>query len=558
MPNKPLVVGDLFDPHRQSCGFSPADVVARQHDLTDGQKRLYDRGVRWAGVNGRFWYGHEKIAQELGKSSRQVKRDMEALVQHGLILRTRKGKRLTNDYRFLYHQMFQSEVTPASPHPPGEVTDLSSEVTPASLGEVTSASPESCKKNSIRESSSGNASASAAPEAEEDRDDDSPSLNENQNQDAGLVDALGSSFHLEDGDPLLGEGPFPRWFLLAAAEKVHASRCYTGLGGPNLELCPAPDLQFVGKILEPWRGKGTVAFIDWVCNTAERGLGRKTKATGRLSYGLFLRDSIAHAATWKRDELLSREIRLSVLTAKAEASRRFEDERRRQIMAAKVSFLDATKVLDLEDPSWKRFKRERFLWLMEHRTSEISPDELLAAATAWRTCAKCNDSGMSGSPAKRTLAFCECEIGRQERVDRGDGYVAGEIARVQATFKSLLVQACRELKHDFTGDSVEQEDTRVVEHAGEVQFFPGKDADVFWDAHDLRRALDYLGDKRVARVMRSAPDHGIPDPPRNPIKQEDVARVLADLKQQQAPGRKEPASEASFDSPAVSTANLGR
>jgi hypothetical protein len=264
---------------------------------------------------------------------------------------------------------------------------------------------------------------------------------------------------------------------------------------------------------------------------------------------------MAHAATWKRDDLLSREIRLRVLTAKAEGSRRFEDERRTQIMETKVSVLDAAKVLDLEDPSWKKFKRPRFLWLMDHRSSEISPNELLAAATAWRTCVKCNDSGMSGTRAKRTLAFCECEIGRQERVDRGDGYVAGEIARVQATFKSLLVQACRELKHDFTGDSVEQEDTRVVEHAEEVQFFPGKGAEVFWDAHDLRRALDYLGDKRVARVMRSAPDHGIPDAPRNPIKQEDVARVLAGLKEQQAPGRKEPGSAESFGSAAASTAN---
>jgi len=35
-------ISEPFNPWHKACGFYPPDVVARQHDLTDGQKRLYD------------------------------------------------------------------------------------------------------------------------------------------------------------------------------------------------------------------------------------------------------------------------------------------------------------------------------------------------------------------------------------------------------------------------------------------------------------------------------------------------------------------------------------
>jgi len=38
-----------FNPWRGACGFYPPDVVGRQKTLTDGQKRLYERLVRFAG-----------------------------------------------------------------------------------------------------------------------------------------------------------------------------------------------------------------------------------------------------------------------------------------------------------------------------------------------------------------------------------------------------------------------------------------------------------------------------------------------------------------------------
>src|SRR5215813_4817307 len=55
-------LGQPFDPQHETCGFYPPDIVGRQTDLTDGQKRLYERGVRWAGRNGMFWYSFETMA----------------------------------------------------------------------------------------------------------------------------------------------------------------------------------------------------------------------------------------------------------------------------------------------------------------------------------------------------------------------------------------------------------------------------------------------------------------------------------------------------------------
>jgi hypothetical protein len=84
--------------------------VGRQYDLTDGQKRLYERAVRWAGQNGVFWYGFETMAEALGKSLRQVKSDMAALEKRGLI-RHRRRRCQSNVYEFLWHAIFEGQQT---------------------------------------------------------------------------------------------------------------------------------------------------------------------------------------------------------------------------------------------------------------------------------------------------------------------------------------------------------------------------------------------------------------------------------------------------------------
>jgi DNA-binding Lrp family transcriptional regulator len=119
-------VGEPFNPWHKACGFYPPDIVARQRDLTDGQKRLYERAVRWAGRNGRFWYGFETIAEALGKSVRQVKRDMAELEARGLIGHTRRRYN-SNLYIFPWHSIF--EVPPTALQEDAlEVPDSSLEV----------------------------------------------------------------------------------------------------------------------------------------------------------------------------------------------------------------------------------------------------------------------------------------------------------------------------------------------------------------------------------------------------------------------------------------------
>jgi len=121
-------VGARFNPWRKACGFYLPDVIARQRDLTDGQKRLYERAVRWAGRNGTFWYGFETMAQALGKSVRQVKADMAVLEKRGLIGHNRRGRQ-SNKYFFLWHSIFEGQATaldesdPDVQDPPLEVQD---------------------------------------------------------------------------------------------------------------------------------------------------------------------------------------------------------------------------------------------------------------------------------------------------------------------------------------------------------------------------------------------------------------------------------------------------
>lgn len=104
-------IGEPFNPWHKVCGFYPPDVVGRQRDLTEGQKRLYERAVRWAGQNTIFWRGFESMAHALGKSVRQVKDDMAALEAKGLMRHARRLRK-SNVYWFLWHAMFEGQRTP--------------------------------------------------------------------------------------------------------------------------------------------------------------------------------------------------------------------------------------------------------------------------------------------------------------------------------------------------------------------------------------------------------------------------------------------------------------
>jgi hypothetical protein len=146
-----LRIGQPFNPWHKVCGFYPPDIVGRQRDLTDGQKRLYERAVRWAGKNGVFWHGFKAMAAALGKSPRQVKDDMAALEAKGLISHVRR-RRNSNVYSFLWHSIFEVQPT-ALQQDHSEVQDSTLEVQDKVILEVQptalESSPlESCPLNS--------------------------------------------------------------------------------------------------------------------------------------------------------------------------------------------------------------------------------------------------------------------------------------------------------------------------------------------------------------------------------------------------------------------------
>jgi len=63
--------------------------------------------VRWAGTNGVFWRSFQRMAIELGKSARQVKRDMAELEKRGLIQHERRGHLSTRLPRLRRTQSFR-------------------------------------------------------------------------------------------------------------------------------------------------------------------------------------------------------------------------------------------------------------------------------------------------------------------------------------------------------------------------------------------------------------------------------------------------------------------
>ncbi|MCX6625078.1 MAG: helix-turn-helix domain-containing protein, partial [Acidobacteria bacterium] len=150
----PRVIGEPFNPWRKSCGFYPADIVGRQRfllgkadkpkdgadklkDVTDGQKRLYDRLVRYAGQNGYCWPSHETLADDLGKSPRQIKRDIAALESLKLLGDKVRHARRWNTYEFLWHSIF-------------EVTSTAPQITGAEEFEGTPTAPQTISRGDIQ------------------------------------------------------------------------------------------------------------------------------------------------------------------------------------------------------------------------------------------------------------------------------------------------------------------------------------------------------------------------------------------------------------------------
>jgi hypothetical protein len=101
MVTKNPAIGESFNPWRESCGFYPPDVIGRARWLTDGQKRLYERLVRFAGRDGHCFPSQLVLARELGKTDRQIRKDIRKLEDLKLIGHQFRNGRRSNTYAFL-------------------------------------------------------------------------------------------------------------------------------------------------------------------------------------------------------------------------------------------------------------------------------------------------------------------------------------------------------------------------------------------------------------------------------------------------------------------------
>jgi hypothetical protein len=126
--------GEVFNPRFEACGFHPEEIVSRRRDLTDGQKWLYDRMVRWARASdgqrpnergGEVWRSKKNIGIELGKSEKRVSRDLAKLESERLISHRKRDGRKSNTYAFLFHEDF--EGTPMSAQAEFERTRMSAQ-----------------------------------------------------------------------------------------------------------------------------------------------------------------------------------------------------------------------------------------------------------------------------------------------------------------------------------------------------------------------------------------------------------------------------------------------
>ena len=108
IPLKPNV-GAKFNPWRKLWGIFWPDVIGRRKDLTDGQKRLYERLVRHATDKSTCWPSFRFLAEELGKSEKTIRKDARVLSNLGLITWKHRDSRRSNTYEFLWVALFDVE-----------------------------------------------------------------------------------------------------------------------------------------------------------------------------------------------------------------------------------------------------------------------------------------------------------------------------------------------------------------------------------------------------------------------------------------------------------------
>lgn len=117
-----LAPGDRFNPTQIFIGSFIPNVLMRYPGLSDGAKLAWARLGQYAGHNGVCYPALSTLANELGKSKRQVQRVLSELEEQGFIEREApdqeaKGRRQTTRYYFTWHAIFADSATRVTSDP---------------------------------------------------------------------------------------------------------------------------------------------------------------------------------------------------------------------------------------------------------------------------------------------------------------------------------------------------------------------------------------------------------------------------------------------------------
>jgi hypothetical protein len=468
--------GEPFNPWRKECGFYPPEIVGANTDLklTDGQKRLYERAVRWAGKKGNFWYAFVTIAQALGKSVRQTKHDMSILEQKGLIRHTRR-QRTSNLYEFIWHVIFEVQST-AHQNSDFDVQAAAPQVATLEVQdnvplEVQCTAQESCPLNYVQEESS----SSEGSKTEIDDDEiPIPERDKNENRSADTE-------------------AYP---LAQATEQLREARA-AGAGIPVNEQLP-PDREITLKILGYFQKFED--FTVWLKTTITRNLARKANGP---RWGLYATDAANHSQgiAVKRERMEKDEIDAAIMW-----------QHRQSIEA------DMERTMDTPMPAQQALRLvqsrvDRVPQLLKarlERTGElITPNELERQVRAWKSCPHCQD-GKRGSAIDRDLRFCACAAGIEAIHRDGADYPEQQIMLVHADAKSLLVAACHAVRSPFSADAIEESDVTDDGESLEIHL-QGTGARHGLSESNVQAALDRVGLIRRI-VIRGGPQ--ILNPPK--------------------------------------------
>lgn len=502
--------GEPFNPYRGICGFYPPDIVGRQHDLTDGQKRLYERLVRRAGKNGACFPSLELLAFDLGKSDRQVKRDLSALERRGLVGHVRHGRRLANSYQFLWHQIFEGDGTSTSYHPNGDGTDSRGDGTSTSLGDGTPASYEFSHENYVQGKPSSSAAVTGEPAAvipiraaEGVEDDDRSPSKESENQPQNAVAECLRSTVKEWGLPPL-KGKMPVSEVAEILEHVGAT---------------VEDLaHFLRNVYRGKRGANPVAWAHVLTSVKHWSVDPK------LARAIATRRMFAEGEERARE----REQRMAEAEAERERIEAIAVPPDEAIAAAAEEVRKAPHtfrgyLFDVPEPIKRRLRRVGAL---------VSPADVLQMVREYRLCKDCGDSGLIGSALERTRTFCGCIAGEELRHEEPDR-PAREIEHAHASLKNKLVATAHANHWPFLADALEN--STVSDDGAAVVV----DADPRWrlalvmrgsiPSEDLLRCVELVTGARVRLAWADPQQPEVPEvvPRFAPITASDFAPFLA-------------------------------